>query len=109
MQITRTLLASLALSLLPGLAAAQLCPSGTDTFYKNDILPDVPGGTFSFSVIPGLCEGEACGSVFDALSGPVTLTQVACPFGSGGGAMGASASVNVAATVSPAPVTSTAS
>lgn len=93
-RLAATALVVLALA-LP--STAQDCPDSGDTFYKNDSLPDVPTGSFSISVIPGLCEGEGAATVFDLAPGaPLQqVTQVACPFGSAGGASGAVASVNV--------------
>lgn len=98
----RTTLAGAALSLLALVALApsslaQTCPGVTDTFWKNDTLPDNPSGSFGISVIPGLCEGEGAATVFNLVPGtPLQkLTQVVCPFGSAGGASGATALVNV--------------
>jgi hypothetical protein len=66
----RRLLSSLAtaavLALAPALATAQLCSGPNQIFLKNDNLPDVPG-TATVSVIPGLCEGEAMGCVFNVV------------------------------------------
>jgi|GEM_PF-2784045 len=79
-------------------AHAQQCPDPGHTFYKNDIFPQVPPSTFvNVAVIQGLCEGEACGSVFTLQSaGPEKLTQVACPFiGPTGLPTGATATVNL--------------
>jgi hypothetical protein len=76
-------------------ASAQTCAG--QTFWKNDNLPDNPTGSLSISVIPGLCEGEGIGTVFDLAPGSALqkITQVVCPFGSAGGASGAVAAVNV--------------
>lgn len=76
-------------------ASAQTCAG--QTFWKNDNLPDNPAGALSISVIPGLCEGEGIGTVFNLAPGsPLQrVTQVVCPFGSAGGASGATAAVNV--------------
>lgn len=46
------------------LAHSQGCALPGQIFLKNDNLPDIPA-TQSVSVIPGLCEGEAMGCVFD--------------------------------------------
>jgi hypothetical protein len=66
----RRILSSLAtaavLALAPAVAAAQLCSGPNQIFLKNDNLPDVPG-TATVSVIPGLCEGEAMGCVFNVV------------------------------------------
>ena len=81
-----------------GAVAAQQCPDSSDTFWKNDKLPDIPGGApVGISIIPGLCEGEAAGSVFKIPpgAGPMQLTQVAAPFAAPGGAPGFVAAVNV--------------
>ena len=76
-------------------ASAQTCAG--QTFWKNDSLPDNPSGSLGISLIPGLCEGEGIGSVFNLAPGsPLQkVTQVVCPFGSAGGASGAVALVNV--------------
>jgi hypothetical protein len=60
----RHLVAAAVFALLGSAALAQTCSSGTDLFLKNDNLPQVPG-TQTVSVIPGLCDGEAMGCVFD--------------------------------------------
>lgn len=57
------LLCFLALAWLASAAPAQLCGNG-ETFFKNDKLPQVPGGPAQISVIPGLCEGEAMGGAW---------------------------------------------
>lgn len=78
--------------------SAQQCPAASDNFWKNDKLPDIPvGAPVGISIIPGLCEGEAAGSVFTipSGSGPMQLTQVAAPFAAPGGAPGFVAAVNV--------------
>jgi hypothetical protein len=66
----RRILSSLAtaavLALAPAVAAAQLCSGPNQIFLKNDNLPDVPG-TATVTVIPGLCEGEAMGCVFNVV------------------------------------------
>ncbi|MBI4879036.1 MAG: hypothetical protein HY812_05160 [Planctomycetes bacterium] len=67
MSCTRTLALSLpflALCFAPSFAQAQLCPNATDTFWKNDKLPQVPpGGPLAVTVIAGLCDGEAAAQV----------------------------------------------
>jgi len=45
-------------------AHAQGCAVNSQIFLKNDNLPVLPG-TQPVSIIPGLCEGEAMGCVFD--------------------------------------------
>lgn len=88
------LLASLGLATS---AEAQACPGPTQTFWKNDTLPDIPTGPLAISVIPGLCEGEGAATVFDLVPGSALqkVTQVVVPFGSAGGASGATAAVNL--------------
>lgn len=77
-------------------ASAQTCPNGSDVHYQNDVLPQVPTQFTAVAVIAGLCEGEGCGSVFDLSGpGPQMLTQVAVPFMSQFGPVGADATVNV--------------
>jgi len=78
-------------------ATAQGCTSGADTFRKRDSLPDVPAGLTAVSVIPGLCEGESCGMVFELPAGtpPQLVTQVVCPWGSAGGVNGNVGAVDV--------------
>ena len=61
------LLCFLALLWLASAAPGQLCGTG-ETFFKNDKLPQVPGGAVPISVIPGLCEGEGMGAVIDVSS-----------------------------------------
>lgn len=76
-------------------ARAQICPSPSDVFYKNDIFPQVPSGPLALAIVPGLCEGEAAGSVFTLSGpGPQKLSQVTCPFTSPTGT-GLSATVNL--------------
>lgn len=64
-------------------AAAQNCP-GPGTFWKRDNLPQVPGLSI-FAVVPGVCEGESAGVVFEmpANMAPQKLTQVTAPWGEG--------------------------
>jgi hypothetical protein len=83
--------------LLASAASAQVCPSPTNSFWKNDHLPNNPQGPLTISVIPGLCEGEGAANVFTLLPGmPLQrVTQVVCPFGASSGANGFTASVNV--------------
>jgi hypothetical protein len=57
---------------------AQVCSTSQQTLLKNDNLPDVPSGPTAVSVIPGLCEGEACAAVFDFTSiGPSIKVNLA--------------------------------
>lgn len=78
-------------------AAAQVCPNATDTFWKNDTLPAVPGAPVGVSIIQGLCENEAAGSVFTIPTGkgPQQLTKAAVGFGHASGSGGFSAVVNL--------------
>lgn len=90
-------LALLALPLVLPIATTSAQSCGAGSLFKNDSLPDVPSGQFSFSVIPGLCEGEAAGSVFDLPAGsdPQKLTSVSFGFGSNGGVSGNIALVDI--------------
>lgn len=90
-------LLSLAIPFAARPAVAQSCGSPTDTFWKNDILPQNPGGLASVSVIPGLCEGEACGTIFTLPVGmpPQRLKKVAFGFGNQNGLNGFQAVVNL--------------
>lgn len=74
--------------------SAQVC---TTNFWKNDNLPDVPSGSSTISIIPGLCEGEAIGSIFTMAPGsvPQKLKEVAVGFGHSGGGSGFQATCNV--------------
>jgi len=60
-------LALTALLLLAAQARAQFCGAG-ESFFKNDDLPQIPPGSATISIIPGLCEGEAIGTVIDVSS-----------------------------------------
>ncbi len=87
---------ALLIALSLGLSAhAQDCQGAT--LFKNDVLPAVPSGQTTFSVIPGLCEGEAAGAVLDlpGSGAPQRLTSVGVGFGAASGASGASAVVNL--------------
>lgn len=78
-------------------APAQSCASGTDTFWKNDNLPDNPGTPTGISIIPGLCEGEAIGTYFEMPPGMGTqkIKQVSVGFGHSAGGAGFQATLNV--------------
>jgi hypothetical protein len=96
--LSRVLLGTAFLSLAVSALPAQLCPSGSDTFWKNDTLPDNPGGApIGLSVIPGICEGEAIGSYFQMPPGTATqrIKQVAVGFGHSAGGAGFDATLNV--------------
>ncbi|MSR74437.1 MAG: hypothetical protein EXS14_03050 [Planctomycetes bacterium] len=78
--------------------SAQACPTASNTFWKRDTLPAIPGSSpLSLSVIQGLCEGEAAAVVFTLPVGmpPQKLSQVVAPFGAAGGANGFVAQLNV--------------
>lgn len=93
----RTLGLALGLALLAPITTAQLCDDPTDTFWKNDILPQVPGGAMAVSIIPGLCEGEAAAQVFYLPPGSTTqkINKVSVGFGDQFGQGGFNAVVNV--------------
>jgi len=93
----RTTLSVLLVALLATVTFAQPCPDPNDVFWQRDTLPTNPTGLQTFSIIPGLCEGEAAAIVFELPVGmpPQQITQVVCPFGSAGGGQGALAYVNV--------------
>ncbi len=96
--LTSALACAAAAGLFAPALSAQTCPNGTDTFWKNDILPDNPGGSpQNISIIPGLCEGEAIGTYFEMPLGMGTqrLTQVAVGFGHAAGGAGFDATLNV--------------
>ena len=78
-------------------AAAQTCPGASDLFWKNDTLPQVPSGATPVAVVPGLCPGEAAGSVFNLNLGQATqhVKQISVGFGAQGGVNGKTAQVNV--------------
>ena len=78
----RTLVLAALLLAIPSTARAQGCP-GPGTFWKRDTLPVVPTGLTGVSVIPGMCEGESAGIVFEM---PATMPvqrikQVVAPWG----------------------------
>lgn len=77
--------------------AAQTCPSPTNNFWKNDSLPNVPAGPLPVSVIRGLCEGEAIGTIFHKPGGmaPQKLTLVGVGFGHTTGGSGFAATCNL--------------
>lgn len=92
----RTALLTATFTLAAGTAAlAQGCPTGT--FWKRDTLPDVPAGLNAVSVIPGLCEGESAGVVFEmpAAMSVQRITQVVAPWGAALGVNGFQAALDV--------------
>lgn len=90
-------LAAAAIALAPDAARAQACPGPNDNFWKNDGLPQIPGGAFAVAVVPGLCQGEAIGAVFTLPSAqsPQLLNKVAVGFGNQFGTSGFQALANV--------------
>ncbi len=77
--------------------SAQTCMNPNDIFLKNDNLPTVPAGPQTFSIIPGLCEGEAIGAVFDVsgIGSIVQLNMAAVLYANAGGANGIQAGANL--------------
>lgn len=93
-----TLTAALAALLIGATGApllAQACPG--ENFWKNDILPDVPGGAVPTAVIQGMCEGEAAAQVFylDPGQQAQKINRVSVGFGHTSGSGGFNATVNV--------------
>ncbi len=88
--------AALAVFALAPLSFGQACGTG-ETHWKNDKLPDVPSGAVTISVIPGLCEGEACAAVFNYAPGTPAqkVNTVRIGFGHTAGVNGAVALVDV--------------
>jgi hypothetical protein len=82
--------------LLATASSAQLCNSGTETFLKNDTLPQIPGAS-TVSVIQGLCEDEAAGCVFDVsgLGAPVQINKASVGYVNIASASGITAAVNL--------------
>lgn len=78
-------------------AAAQVCPDPQNNFWKNDSLPDVPGGVLPVSIVQGVCEGEAVGTIFQLPAGmpPQKLTLLGVGFGHTTGGAGFNATCNV--------------
>jgi hypothetical protein len=78
------------------LAFGQGCPQG-QVFLKNDNLPANPSGATAVSVVPGLCEGEAIGCVFDvsAIGAVVQVDLAAVGFFNAAGANGIQAAANL--------------
>jgi hypothetical protein len=80
-------------------ATAQTCTNASDLFLKNDGLPQIPNQQ-TVSVIPGLCEGESCGCVFDLsnqaiYSSDVKVNMCAVGFINVASANGITAAVNM--------------
>ena len=79
-------------------AVSQTCPSAANTFWKRDNLPQVPTGATAVAVVPGMCEGESAGVVFEmpANMAPQKVLQVTAPWGHGqGGVAGFQALLDV--------------
>ncbi len=95
--VRRALVAAVAVALFVGPATAQICPSPSDTFWKNDILPDNPATPQNIAVVPGVCEGEAVAQYFQLAPGQATqrIKQVAVGFGHSAGTGGFQAVLNV--------------
>lgn len=74
---------------------AQGCASGT--FWKRDSLPISPSGLTAVSVIPGMCEGESAGVVFEmpANMSVQRITKVVAPWGAPLGVSGFQAALDV--------------
>lgn len=72
---------------------AQTCGQG-ERLLKNDILPDNPSGSYTIGIVPGLCDGEAAMSLFNA-GGPVRVKSVAIGYGHRFGTNGVQALVDV--------------
>jgi len=83
--------------LLGGALEAQNCTLPTHTFWKNDTLPQVPGGAATIAIIPGLCEGEAAATYFPMPPGspPQKIDLVSVGFAHPSGASGFVAAANV--------------
>jgi len=84
---------------LAHVATAQTCTNASDVFLKNDALPQIPNQQ-TVSVIPGLCEGESCGCVFDVsnqliYSSDVKVNMCAVGFINVASANGITAAVNM--------------
>lgn len=98
MRVLLSLVAGLVFGVLATPASAQLCSQPGQLFLKNDNLADIPG-TANVSIIPGLCEGEAMGCVFDVssqqFSSEVRVGSVAGAFINNVNTAGISAIVNV--------------
>ncbi len=87
---------SLFLGLLSPIVSGQTCADPAHTFWKNDTLPQSPGGAFPVAVIQGLCEGEAIAQVFDKTAlGDQKVERVAVGFGHVLGGPGFSATCNI--------------
>ncbi|MEZ5965781.1 MAG: hypothetical protein R3F56_18240 [Planctomycetota bacterium] len=89
----KPLLALLAAASALAPLAAQTCGAG-QRLLKNDILPDNPTGSYTIGIVPGLCDGEAAMSLFNA-GGPVKVTSVAIGYGHRFGTNGVQAIADV--------------
>lgn len=88
-----TLAALVLTSILVPAAPAQNCGAG-NILLKNDILPDLPSGSTTVGIVPGLCDGEAAMSVFQT-GGPASVNSVAVMFGAAAGTNGVQAVVDL--------------
>ena len=75
--------------------SAQTC-NGGEFFFKNDVLPAIPGAEAT-SVIQGLCEGESAGCVYDVsgVGADVQVASASVGFIQIGGTNGTQAVVNL--------------
>ncbi|MCU0866780.1 MAG: hypothetical protein MUC36_23595 [Planctomycetes bacterium] len=91
-----SVVAALCAGILVGSISAQGCAS-SGTFWKRDSLPITPTGLTAVSVIPGMCEGESAGVVFEMPANmPVQrITQVVVPWGAPLGVGGFQAALDV--------------
>lgn len=92
----RSMIAAFLVAVSATMAIAQGCAPAT-TFLKNDNLPAVPSGPLAVSVIPGLCEGEAIGAIFDvsSIGSVVRIDNAAVGYFNNAGANGIQAAVNL--------------
>ncbi|MCA8944405.1 MAG: hypothetical protein KDB80_17715, partial [Planctomycetes bacterium] len=82
------------MTLLAPSILGQGCSQPGQTFFKNDVLPDVPSGSTPVALIGGLCEGEACGAVID-VGGPGQVDSVAVMLAQAAGVNGSISVVDV--------------
>jgi hypothetical protein len=77
-------------------SVAQTCNAG-ETLLKNDSLPANPGGSYPVSIIQGLCEGEACGAVFNftSVASSVKVKSATVGYINAGSANGIQAAVDL--------------
>ncbi|MEM7198624.1 MAG: hypothetical protein AAF628_00035 [Planctomycetota bacterium] len=90
--LTRFVLAGAMLSLAAA-APAQTCSAGGQLL-KNDQYPAQLGGALPFAIVPGLCDGEAAMSIFNA-GAPTNLTHVGIVYAEASGGSSASALIDI--------------